>query len=155
MIHPGQGYALPEYPFVAAGDWRDRISAPSHRHRRRRHHRADAGLRAARYGVEAVLLDEDNTVGVKGASSRGICYAQIAGDLRPPGRLRPDCGQGRAVERGPHLRGRRRGLQLRPAPAEHPQLFQPAAVHQHPAVLHRGLPGRTDHGVGPVDLRWQ
>ena len=30
----------------------------------------------ARYGVPAVLLDEDNTVGVKGASSRGICYTQ-------------------------------------------------------------------------------
>jgi 3-(3-hydroxy-phenyl)propionate hydroxylase len=28
------------------------------------------------YGVPAVLLDEDNTVGVKGASSRGICYTQ-------------------------------------------------------------------------------
>jgi 3-(3-hydroxy-phenyl)propionate hydroxylase len=28
------------------------------------------------YGVQAVLLDEDNTVGVKGASSRGICYTQ-------------------------------------------------------------------------------
>jgi 3-(3-hydroxy-phenyl)propionate hydroxylase len=27
-------------------------------------------------GVRAVLLDEDDTVGVKGASSRGICYAQ-------------------------------------------------------------------------------
>ncbi len=30
----------------------------------------------AQRGVEAVLLDEDDTVGVKGASSRGICYAQ-------------------------------------------------------------------------------
>src|SRR5439155_18706763 len=30
----------------------------------------------ASYGVPAVLLDEDNTVGVKGASSRGICYTQ-------------------------------------------------------------------------------
>ena len=30
----------------------------------------------ARLGVQAVLLDEDNTVGVKGASSRGICYTQ-------------------------------------------------------------------------------
>jgi 3-(3-hydroxy-phenyl)propionate hydroxylase len=30
----------------------------------------------ARLGVAAVLLDEDNTVGVKGASSRGICYTQ-------------------------------------------------------------------------------
>jgi 3-(3-hydroxy-phenyl)propionate hydroxylase len=30
----------------------------------------------ASHGVAAVLLDEDNTVGVKGASSRGICYTQ-------------------------------------------------------------------------------
>ena len=30
----------------------------------------------ARRGVRAVLLDEDDTVGVRGASSRGICYAQ-------------------------------------------------------------------------------
>ena len=29
-----------------------------------------------RYGVEVLLLDEDKTVGVKGASSRGICYTQ-------------------------------------------------------------------------------
>ena len=39
-----------------------------------------AGLSLAsglnQYGVKAVLLDEDNLVGVKGASSRGICYAQ-------------------------------------------------------------------------------
>jgi 3-(3-hydroxy-phenyl)propionate hydroxylase len=27
-------------------------------------------------GIRAVVLDEDDTVGVKGASSRGICYAQ-------------------------------------------------------------------------------
>jgi len=30
----------------------------------------------AKRGVRAVLLDEDDTVGVRGASSRGICYAQ-------------------------------------------------------------------------------
>jgi 3-(3-hydroxy-phenyl)propionate hydroxylase len=30
----------------------------------------------AQLGIQAVLLDEDNTVGVKGASSRGICYTQ-------------------------------------------------------------------------------
>jgi 3-(3-hydroxy-phenyl)propionate hydroxylase len=30
----------------------------------------------AQLGVSCVLLDEDNTVGVKGASSRGICYTQ-------------------------------------------------------------------------------
>ena len=32
--------------------------------------------RLAQLGVAAVVLDEDNTVGVKGASSRGICYTQ-------------------------------------------------------------------------------
>jgi 3-(3-hydroxy-phenyl)propionate hydroxylase len=45
-------------------------------HRRRRHHRPHPGLRAGAVGRGAVLLDEDNTVGVKGASSRGICYTQ-------------------------------------------------------------------------------
>jgi 3-(3-hydroxy-phenyl)propionate hydroxylase len=30
----------------------------------------------AQLGIQAVMLDEDNTVGVKGASSRGICYTQ-------------------------------------------------------------------------------
>lgn len=30
----------------------------------------------AQRGVQAVLLDDDDTVGVRGASSRGICYAQ-------------------------------------------------------------------------------
>jgi 3-(3-hydroxy-phenyl)propionate hydroxylase len=30
----------------------------------------------AHLGIPAVVLDEDNTVGVKGASSRGICYTQ-------------------------------------------------------------------------------
>lgn len=30
----------------------------------------------AQRGVRCVLIDEDNTVGVRGASSRGICYAQ-------------------------------------------------------------------------------
>lgn len=30
----------------------------------------------AQRGVRAVLLDDDDTVGVRGASSRGICYAQ-------------------------------------------------------------------------------
>lgn len=30
----------------------------------------------AQRGIHAVLLDEDDTVGVRGASSRGICYAQ-------------------------------------------------------------------------------
>ena len=73
----GSGYELPEYPFqappeIAAG-------APSH-HPIVIVGGGLAGLTAAcalaQYGVRAVLLDEDNTVGVKGASSRGICYTQ-------------------------------------------------------------------------------
>ena len=32
-------------------------------------------------GIRAVLLDEDDTVGVRGASSRGICYAQKSLEL--------------------------------------------------------------------------
>ncbi len=73
----GSGYALPEYPFVEPVEiTRGEIS----------HHPiviVGGGLTGltmacalARYGVPAVLLDEDNTVGVKGASSRGICYTQ-------------------------------------------------------------------------------
>jgi 3-(3-hydroxy-phenyl)propionate hydroxylase len=73
----GSGYELPEYPFqeppeIASGQ--------------ASHHPivivggGITGLTAAcalaQYGIRAVLLDEDNTVGVKGASSRGICYTQ-------------------------------------------------------------------------------
>src|SRR3954463_5083947 len=73
----GSGYQLPEYAFrqppeIASGE----VS----------HHPivivggGITGLTVAcalaQYGIEAVLLDEDNTVGVKGAASRGICYTQ-------------------------------------------------------------------------------
>ena len=71
------GYALPEYPFVAppdlggAGVRRYPIVI------------IGAGLSGlalacdlAERGVSAVVLDDDNTIGVRGASSRGIVYAQ-------------------------------------------------------------------------------
>jgi len=73
----GSGYDLPEYPFqeppeIASGQ-------PSH-HPIVIVGGGLAGLTCAcalaQYGIGAVLLDEDNTVGVKGASSRGICYTQ-------------------------------------------------------------------------------
>jgi len=73
----GTGYGLPEYPFVEPPEL--------HSSEIRRHPIVIVGggitgltlaCALARYGVEAVLLDEDNTVGVKGASSRGICYTQ-------------------------------------------------------------------------------
>lgn len=74
---PANGYALPEYPFCEPPELRDD----------KRHHHAvvivGGGLtgltlacRLAQLRIPTVLLDEDNTVGVKGASSRGICYTQ-------------------------------------------------------------------------------
>ncbi|HYF19835.1 MAG TPA: FAD-dependent monooxygenase [Ramlibacter sp.] len=73
----GSGYRLPEYPFTEPQELRTGETG---------HHPiviVGAGLAGltlacalARYQVPAILLDEDNTVGVKGASSRGICYTQ-------------------------------------------------------------------------------
>jgi 3-(3-hydroxy-phenyl)propionate hydroxylase len=73
----GSGYALPEYPFVEPPEIR---SGEVRRHPIVIVGGGITGLSLAcalaQYGVNALLLDEDNTVGVKGASSRGICYAQ-------------------------------------------------------------------------------
>ncbi|MEO7392217.1 MAG: FAD-dependent monooxygenase [Ramlibacter sp.] len=73
----GSGYVLPEYPFVEPPEVR---SGEVSRHPIVIVGGGLAGLTLAcslaHYGVRALLLDEDNTVGVKGASSRGICYTQ-------------------------------------------------------------------------------
>ncbi len=73
----GTGYRLPEYPFVAPPELSDKRVG---RHRVVIVGGGITGLTLAcglaKLGVPAVLLDEDNTVGVKGASSRGICYTQ-------------------------------------------------------------------------------
>jgi 3-(3-hydroxy-phenyl)propionate hydroxylase len=73
----GTGYVLPEYDAVVPDAVHNGAAE---------HHRIFivggglAGLTLAcslaQLGVDCVLLDEDNTVGVKGASSRGICYTQ-------------------------------------------------------------------------------
>ena len=73
----GSGYQLPEFPFVAPPEL---TTGQVVRHAVVIVGGGLAGLTLAaslaRLGVAAVLLDEDNTVGVKGASSRGICYTQ-------------------------------------------------------------------------------
>ena len=73
----GTGYQLPEYPFIEPPEL---ATGEVKRHDVVIVGGGLAGLTLAcalaQYGVKALLLDEDNTVGVKGASSRGICYAQ-------------------------------------------------------------------------------
>jgi 3-(3-hydroxy-phenyl)propionate hydroxylase len=73
----GTGYVLPEYAAVVP----EAVTTGA-----KEHHRiliVGGGITGltlacslAQLGVDCVLLDEDNTVGVKGASSRGICYTQ-------------------------------------------------------------------------------
>ncbi len=71
------GYALPSYPFVAPPELTG--GAPT-RYPIVIVGGGLAGLTLgcdlANRGVDCVLLDEDDTVGVRGASSRGIVYAQ-------------------------------------------------------------------------------
>ena len=73
----GTGYQLPEYPFTPPPEL---TTGQVMRHDIVIVGAGLAGLTLAcalqQYGIRAILLDEDNTVGVKGASSRGICYAQ-------------------------------------------------------------------------------
>ena len=73
----GHGYTLPHYPFVPPAE----LSAPGTvRHPIVIVGGGLSGLTMAaclaQLGQPAVMLDEDNTVGVKGAASRGICYTQ-------------------------------------------------------------------------------
>ncbi len=71
------GYQLPEYAFAEPPEL---ASGAVHRHPIVIVGGGITGLTLACslawHGVPCVLLDEDNTVGVKGASSRGICYTQ-------------------------------------------------------------------------------
>ena len=73
----GTGYQLPEYPFTPPPEL---TTGEVKRHDIVIVGAGLAGLTLAcalqQYGIRALVLDEDNTVGVKGASSRGICYAQ-------------------------------------------------------------------------------
>jgi 3-(3-hydroxy-phenyl)propionate hydroxylase len=70
------GYTLPVYPYRRPAE----LDGKQQRHRVAVVGGGLSGLTAAcdlaSRGVPVVLLDEDDTVGVRGASSRGICYAQ-------------------------------------------------------------------------------
>jgi 3-(3-hydroxy-phenyl)propionate hydroxylase len=71
-------YTLPTYPFVRPPELRDIAYAGNYPVVV-----IGGGLTGLtllcdllQRGIDAILLDEDDTVGVRGASSRGICYAQ-------------------------------------------------------------------------------
>ena len=101
------------------------------------------------------MLDEDDTVGVRGASSRGICYAQksleIFDRLGIYERIR---AQGHHLVGRPHLLGRRRGLFVQPRRTT--AALRAAALHQPAAVLPRVVPGRAHPRARPRrDLRWK
>lgn len=74
---PGTGYRLPQYPFVEPAEMR---AGAVQRHPIVVVGGGITGLTLAcalaKLGVRAILLEEDDSVGVKGASSRGICYIQ-------------------------------------------------------------------------------
>lgn len=75
----GSGYELPTYLFEAPPE----LANPTQHHPIHPVVIVGAGLAGltaacdfALRGIAAIVIDEDDTVGVKGASSRGICYAQ-------------------------------------------------------------------------------
>ena len=83
--HTGTGYQLPRYPFRRPPELGGEPGAGVVSDRDGRYPviivgGGLAGLAAAcdcaTRGIPAIVLDDDDTIGVRGASSRGICYAQ-------------------------------------------------------------------------------
>ena len=115
-----------------------------------------AACALASYGVPAVLLDEDNTVGVKGASSRGICYTQKSLEIfHRLGRLR--------AHRAPRASS---GAWAAPSPATdevysfdlrqqsgYNLSIQPPFINIQQFYIEGYLVERI-HELGHVDLRW-
>ena len=76
----GAGYTLPSYPFETPPELKQPANQTQHPYPLVIVGAGLAGLTLGvdllQRGVPVVLIDEDCTVGVRGASSRGICYAQ-------------------------------------------------------------------------------
>jgi len=107
-------------------------------------------------GIPAILLDEDNTIGVRGASSRGICYAQrtleILNRLGIYERVR---GKGVQWYVGRTLAGDDEvySFDLARQPT-HSHSCQPAFINIQQFYIEWYLVDRIVE-LGTVDLRWQ
>ncbi len=153
----GSGYALPEYPFVAPPEL---TSGRAGRHAIVIVGGGITGLTLAcslaRLGVAAVLLDEDNTVGVKGASSRGICYTQKSLEIfHKLGIYERIAGKGTQWSVGRTFAGDDEvySFDLRQQ-SQYNLSIQPPFINIQQFYIEGYLVERTQE-LGHVDLRWQ
>jgi len=112
-----------------------------------------AALELGSRGIRTVVLDEDNTVGASGLSSRGICYAkrslEIFDRFGVAGRVRE---KGVTWNEGEVYRGERRMYRFNLQP-ERDQKF-PAFVNLQQFYVEQFLVERLME-VACVELRWQ
>ena len=140
-------YTLPEYPFRVPPEL---SGARSSRHPVVIVGAGLVGLTAAcalaQLGVPVVVLDEDNTVGVRGISSRGVCYARKSLEIFDRlGIYRRMLGKGVRWTVGRTFDGERQVFEF--DLASDARRLAPAAVHQPAAVLRGSVPHRARHGA--------
>jgi 3-(3-hydroxy-phenyl)propionate hydroxylase len=153
----GGRYALPHYPFRVPPELEDTVE--------RRYSVAivGAGLTGltaactlADFGVDVVLLDDDDTVGARGASSRGICYSrrslEIFARLGIYGRMRE---KGVSWTIGRTFAGEQQVYEFDlAAAAEEEWSRQPAFINLQQFYVESYLVERALQIPG-VDLRWR
>src|SRR5687768_18428022 len=112
-----------------------------------------AALELGARGVRTIVLDEDNTVGASGLSSRGICYAkrslEIFDRFGVAARIR---AKGVTWNEGEVYRGAQRMYRFNLQP-ERDQKF-PAFVNLQQFYVEQFLVERVQEVAG-VDLRWR
>ena len=153
----GSGYDLPTYEFrvppelggertLRRARGRGRLLSADHRRRRTGRPCGGLRLRGPRHPGHRPRRGQHHRRARRLVAWHLLCAAH-ARDPEAARRIRARAAEGRAVVRGPHACRRRRGLQLQPRHPANPQLFQPAGLHQYPAVLHRVVPGGPHHGA--------